>query len=143
MSDALPLPPRPNLEQYKKLARDLQRAVQSDNPAALRQWAERWVSPIEPLHGPANWESLGARAPQPQSIVRRWNEFQKCPGHAEATLAAVQLFLAREHGFASWPRFPSHVRELARNNSSVSAFEAAADAIVHGDIPALRRLLAA
>ncbi len=29
MSDALPLPPRPNLNQYKKLAKDLQHACKS------------------------------------------------------------------------------------------------------------------
>ncbi len=31
MSDALPLPPRPNLEQYKKLAKELRQACQSSD----------------------------------------------------------------------------------------------------------------
>ena len=39
--DALPLPARPNLEQYKKLAKDLARAAASaDNPPALRAWID-------------------------------------------------------------------------------------------------------
>ena len=39
MSDALPLPPRPNLEQYRKLAKDFQRACKSSQPSAIRDWA--------------------------------------------------------------------------------------------------------
>jgi len=39
MSDALPLPPRPNLEQYKKLAKDLQHACKPGDPGAIRDWA--------------------------------------------------------------------------------------------------------
>ena len=39
MSDALPLPPRPNLDQYRKLARDLQQACKSGEANAVRAWA--------------------------------------------------------------------------------------------------------
>ena len=42
MSDALPLPPRPNLEQYKKLAKDFQHACKSSETGAIRDWAARW-----------------------------------------------------------------------------------------------------
>ena len=41
MSDAVPLPPRPNLEQYKKLAQDLRHACKSRQPDAIRAWAAR------------------------------------------------------------------------------------------------------
>src|SRR6185369_2579191 len=58
------------------------------------------------------------------------------------TLAGAQFFLAREHGFASWPKFARHVQELARAHPTISAFEAAADAIVNGEATALRQLLA-
>ena len=41
--DALPLPPRPNLDQYKKRAKDLLKASQSTDPAAIRTWAVSWI----------------------------------------------------------------------------------------------------
>jgi hypothetical protein len=86
MSDARPLPSRPNLEQYKKQAKELQRS-------------------------------------------------QQC------SLAGAQFSLARRHGFASWPKFAAHVKELARAQSAVSQFESAVDAIVSGDTAALAKLL--
>ena len=51
MSDALPLPPRPNLEQYKKLAKDFQHACKSGDPGAIRDWAARWAETITRLRG--------------------------------------------------------------------------------------------
>jgi ankyrin repeat protein len=87
MSDALPLPPRPNLEQYKKRAKDLQRS-------------------------------------------------------GNCALTQAQFLIAREHGFKSWTKFARHIQELTRANSPTSAFETAADAIVTGDIQALKKLLA-
>jgi hypothetical protein len=45
--DALPLPPRPSLDQYKKRAKDLLKASQSPAPAAIRAWAAEWIaSPV-------------------------------------------------------------------------------------------------
>jgi ankyrin repeat protein len=144
MSDALPLPPRPNLEQYKKLARELQDACKSSDSGAIRQWAARWVETLARLHGPASWHAAQARSAGAEQIERRWNKLKgDVEPLAKCTLTGAQLFIAREHGFASWPKFAVYVRELARANSPVYAFEAAADAIVSGDAPALRRLLAA
>uniref|UniRef100_Q02D28 Ankyrin n=1 Tax=Solibacter usitatus (strain Ellin6076) TaxID=234267 RepID=Q02D28_SOLUE len=136
MSDALPLLPRPNLEQYKKLARDLQGACKSTDPGAVRQWAAYWVETLARLHGSANW-------PKAEQIERRWNKLKKDNEHlARCTLAGAQFFIAREYGFTSWPKFARHIRELARAHSLVSAFEAAADAIITGDEQTLRQLLA-
>ncbi len=44
--DALPLPPRPSLEQYKKLSKDLLKAGKSADPAALRAWCEAWIDSL-------------------------------------------------------------------------------------------------
>ena len=44
--DAIPLPPRPDLEQYKKLAKDLVKACASGDPAAIGEWAERWLESL-------------------------------------------------------------------------------------------------
>jgi ankyrin repeat protein len=83
------------------------------------------------------------REAEAEQIERRWNKLKENSEHlAKCTLAGVQFFIAREHGFTSWPKFARHVQELARANSPVSAFEAAADAVVNGDAPTLRQLLA-
>ncbi len=47
----LPLTPRPNLEQYKKLAKDLVRACMSDRQDALRAWAAKWIAASVRLQG--------------------------------------------------------------------------------------------
>jgi hypothetical protein len=87
---ARPLPTHPNLEQYKKQAKEL-------------------------LKGSAS------------------NSYPK--------LADAQFFIAREHGFESWPKFSKHVQALQLQNSADARFEAAADAIVSGDTETLEQLL--
>jgi hypothetical protein len=44
--DALPLPPHPNLDQYKKRAKDLLKAARSPNPSALQTWAADWIASL-------------------------------------------------------------------------------------------------
>src|SRR5947209_6781414 len=58
-----------------------------------------------------------------------------------ATLAKAQFRIAREHGFASWPKFAKHVDALTRARSPISRFENAVDAIVAGEARKLARLL--
>src|SRR2546426_3442614 len=48
--DALPLPPRPNLEQYKKRAKDLVKACKSRDQGAIRAWATAWIETLDRLH---------------------------------------------------------------------------------------------
>ena len=62
-------------------------------------------------------------------------------GDVSCTLADAQLFLARLHDFASWPKFVAHIEALSSDNSSDSEFERAADAVVTGDIAALSAML--
>jgi ankyrin repeat protein len=143
MSDALPLPPRPNLEQYKKLAKDFQSACKSSEAGAIRNAAKRWLKGLTRLQ---NVEITASVQPQIEReaarIEQRWNKLKlNHEGAARCTLSATQLFIAREHGFVSWPRFSQHIELLESSHSSVSDFEAAADAIVTGDQPALKRLL--
>jgi ankyrin repeat protein len=126
MSDALPLPPRPRLDYYKHVARDLQRACKSQEPGAIRAWAKR-LAPTEQ---------------EAAAIERRWRDFVEARERAATCLLAdVQFFIAREHGFASWPRFAGHIEGLRTADSPVARFEAAVDAIVGGDTVALKRLL--
>src|SRR5262245_48601142 len=124
MSDAIPLPSRPNLEQYKKLARDLQDACKTGTTDAVRDWAARWFERLDLV--PSREVSR---------ILERWGKLkEKHPHIAKCTLTGAQFFVAREHGFISWPKFARHVEGLARANSPVSVFEAAADAIITGDV---------
>ena len=122
MSDALRLPPRPNLQQYKKLARDLQEACNSSDPGAVRQWAERWVETLSRLQGTASSTTLRRGEREAEHIEQRWNKLREATEHvARCTLARTQLFIAREHGFTSWPKFARHIQELRHTNSPVSA----------------------
>ena len=143
MSDALPLPPRPNLEQYKKLAKDFQDACKSSDPGAVRDWAAHWAEKITRLTGleitPEVRRQIDGEA---ERIEQRWQKFKKTNERAaRCTLADAQFFVARGHGFANWPKFAKHVEALGRVNSRVSTFESAVDAIVSGDAATLARLL--
>jgi ankyrin repeat protein len=143
MSDALPLPPRPNVEQYKKLAKELRQACQSPDHGALRAWAERWLATLARLQGRETTADVErAIGSDIERVERQWCQTQKSKERPErCTLADAQFFLARCHGFASWPKFVRHVEALARGHSAVSRFEMAVDAIVTGDLATLDPLL--
>src|SRR5215471_12999726 len=143
MSDALPLPPRPNFEQYKKLARDFQRACKSTDSGAIRDWAAQWAENIARLQGLEITTELQRRIGfEAERMERRWHKFkQQNERAARCRLADAQFFVARGHGFASWPKFARHLDSLGRANSPVSNFEAAVDAIITGDLRELKKLL--
>jgi ankyrin repeat protein len=138
--DVLPLPPSPNLAQYRKRAKELLKAAQSGDPSALRIWTSRWVENLVALYGD------GAAGPDRRGIDRYISEIEtfargRMEGAAGPTLAQAQFVIARAHGFASWPAFARHLESLALPASPVSAFESAADAVVSGDAATLARLL--
>jgi ankyrin repeat protein len=74
-----------------------------------------------------------------EGAVRWWEKLRATK--RRCTLAFAQAFVARSHGFLSWPKFLRHLQELKAAKSAVSQFEAAADAIVNGDLRALEKLL--
>jgi hypothetical protein len=151
MSYAIPLPARPRLDFYKKLAKELLHASADASAGistedAVRAWAVRWL-------GASGWLS---EAKQSSSVVvgqrsqvemhakwieSRWWELRKKKGAAPPLLADAQFFLAREHGFLSWPRFAEQVQALENVQPSITNFESAVDAIVAGDGPSLAALL--
>jgi hypothetical protein len=47
--DVIPLPARPNLEQYKKQAKDLVRACRTGAADTFRAWAARWPDHSEQI----------------------------------------------------------------------------------------------
>jgi hypothetical protein len=118
--DVLPLPPRPSLEQYKKRAKELVKACRSGDADAIGAWALRW---IDAEHS------------------TKVEQFARERLRGTCALADAQFVIARAYGFASWPKFVTHLELLARAASPVSSFEEAADAIVAGDERTLSRLL--
>jgi ankyrin repeat protein len=105
------LPARPNLEQYKKQAKDLVNAFQAKEPDARRR------------------------------VQRHHPRFRALPAvdlpNAGVSLTDAQLIIAREHGFASWPKFAHHIetfnliRSLATLPDPVAAFIEWASVPVH------------
>jgi ankyrin repeat protein len=89
------LPSCPNLEQYKKQAKDLVRAFKSADPHTLQR-VEKSHPHADNLLGPG--------------ILK-----------AKFALADAQLIVAREHGFDSWPKFAKCIETLKRENSPASA----------------------
>jgi ankyrin repeat protein len=96
------LPDRPNLEQYRKQAKDLLHAHRAGSSDAF----ERIRRHHPTLHKLAAWQI--ATAP--------------------FALADAQLILAREHSFESWPKFAAHIttlnliRSVAEIKDPVAAF---------------------
>jgi len=109
--DAKQLPARPNLEQFRKQAKELlKRRSSNDVTQRIKKFHPR---------------------------LRELTEAQL----KTFSLADAQCVLAREHGFESWPKFIKHIQDISRAHSPVSKFELAADAIVTGDLPTLNCLL--
>src|SRR5262245_39361745 len=113
--DAKELPPHPDLEQYKKQAKDLVKARKSCDPEALRR--------IGQFH--------------PRFVKLPVEELQR----AAFALADAQFVVAREHGFESWPKFAKHLEALKLESFPASLWESAKNAVITGDVPTLERLL--
>src|SRR5262245_47791646 len=145
MSDALRLPPRPNLEQYKKLARDFQFACKSGDARAIRSTASQWVKKLFRLRGQAITSEIAEEIErEARRIEEHWTRDRaRSPRASRCTLADAQFFVARQHGFTSWPKFVKHLTELGRPDSKVSRYETAVEAIISGNLPALKRVLKA
>lgn len=121
--DVVRLPARPDLAQYKKQAKELSKACRSSGRDGVRAWAERWPDTSEPVD---------------QFVEFAWNKLSR---DRRCALSEAQFVISRAYGFLSWAKFARHVEDLHRAETSVGAFEAAADAIVTGDLATLERLL--
>lgn len=136
---AIPLPPRPNLEQYKKLAKDLSRACKAGNREALREWSMRWLETLAPLL------DLEKRPDFRERLMHQSNQLAEFAltklADSKCALADAQFVIAQLHYFKTWPRFAKHLKEITSAGSTVSHFEIAADAVVSGELVTLERLL--
>jgi len=139
--DAFPLPQRPNLERYKKLAKELVKACRSKNEGAIREWAEKWVAALIRQSGIHFVRPLSVVTSTWTDRVEQFVQRKVTEQDGRCRLADAQFIIARSHGFESWVKFSKHLSALAQKASTIARFEAAADAIVKGDIKTLQRLL--
>jgi ankyrin repeat protein len=136
--DALPLPANPDLKRYESLAKDLLTAAGGPK-SAIEPWSTQWVEALVKSSGLTITPGMPVH-------IKRWARMVAEFAHKQMTskpepeLADAQSVIARSHGFDSWPTFIKY-REALKTNSTESRFEQAADAIVNGDIAALRKLL--
>lgn len=137
---ALPLPPRPELEQYKKLAKELLRSSKSIDANAIHTWSANWV---QRLVEHSRIEITPPLASRIDGWIRDVADFAQTKLQEGSKLSDAQFVIARSHGFPSWPKFVRHIRSASRTDSTEAEFEAAVDAIVTGDIARLRQLLRA
>ncbi|PYR25073.1 MAG: hypothetical protein DMF92_21270 [Acidobacteria bacterium] len=109
------LPDRPNLDQYRKQAKELVKAAKAGDARAFVLMRE---------HHP--------RLKQlPDDQLHR----------TTFALADAQLIVARAHGFDSWPKFAKHIETITSESPS-RIWTRAEKALVDGDVAALDALLA-
>jgi ankyrin repeat protein len=130
--DTLPLPPRPDLDAYRARADELVAAAGSGDPEAVRMWARAWLAEIAALGGFPRTPFVRDSLERAVDLVDR-----HVRGSPQLALADAQLLVARAHGFATWDDFAAQVERLRAGDP----FEAAADAVVTGDLAALASLL--
>jgi ankyrin repeat protein len=141
--DTLPLPPRPNLDHYRKRAKDLVSAARSRDERAVRAWAADWLGALAKSLGvtltPFVQNSFDRAVETIEARVRQKTS-DVSGSHGEFALADAQFLIAQAHGFENWSLFADHIRRVPPERTP---FEAAADAVVDGDLPALERLIGA
>lgn len=137
--DTLPLPPHPDVEQYRKRAKSLVVAANSNAPDALKKWASDWIQAI-----------IRQLKIEVTPFIR--DSFDRAVAHLETratqaktageefTLAKAQHLIAQAHSYENWATFVAELDSL-RTKSWTSAFEQAADAVVNGDLATLDALL--
>src|SRR5271154_588484 len=107
--DARPLSARPNLEQYKKQAKDLVKTFRSQD----RETIER--------------------------VRRHHPRFRALPdsdlSKARLSLTGAQLVIAREHGFEIWRQFAGQSELRNSQRAAVSAADPVADFIQAACVP--------
>ena len=145
---SLPLPPRPDLQRYRKLAKELVKACElatlTGDAGVIREWARGWVNSLIQLCDLRLTRDLPVAPDEWVDGISRFAMNKMKAGSAEGShcsLSKAHFVIARSHGFAGWPRFVRAVEECSIAGSAQESFEKAVDSIVHGDVQTLRRLL--
>lgn len=135
--DVLPLPSRPDVEQYRTRAKELVRASREGSDA-IDAWALRWITALAkamPEDAPAHAREVTRRAQQVADFARE--RFATDAG----ALSQAQFVMARAHGFPGWTRLMQFIADTTGAGSPSATFERAVDAIVDGDLSTLQELL--
>jgi ankyrin repeat protein len=136
--DTVPLPPRPDLAQYRKRAKSLVRAARSPEPDAVRAWATEWLDALARLRDEPVPPFVQASIDRAVDAI---DERVRSAGDGRFGLADAQYLVARAHGFDGWAAFARHVERLSQVDAGPDPYESAADAIVVGDLDTLGSLL--
>lgn len=139
--DALPQPSSPNIQQYKKLAKDLVKICRSGSSDGIRNWTSEFVFHLVDLNRLEISPNLPVEVSRWIDQVAEFAAKTLLQGKRECALSTAQFVIARSLGFTSWPRLSKHLEGMERRASAISEFEAAADAIVCGDLETLKELL--
>lgn len=123
--DIKPLTSRSSPAQYERLAEDLVLGFDSGDSEAMQRINDHY-QPNEPI----TRDSLRAK------VRQRLDSVSNSEGEILA-LADAQFLVAGDYGFESMPKMVKHIDALTRENSSVSKFEAAVDAVISGDVATL------
>jgi hypothetical protein len=103
------LPARPNLDQYKKQAKELLKGIRSGEPHALDR-----LHRVHPrLNGPGRVDTT------------------------HAVLADAQLVIAREHGIDSWTKFADRIDAILGERSPKAIWGRVEQAVLTGDAETL------
>ncbi len=122
--DLKPLPFRSSLERYQKQAQELLEAWTAGDPEAVR---------IVRTRHPRFLDDRIPWLPKklPDSEMRS----------AALELADTQLTVARSCDFRDWPALAEYVEAVTQENSPSCQFESAVEAVINGDVAALRSAL--
>src|SRR6266853_2707545 len=116
-TSAQPLPPQPNVEQYRKLAKELAAAVKSGYPDRIAAWARPFMSRHLRLPGPPGHHLFVKAIEQSaQAFAGYWTGKLR-PRHLpppKPSLAHAQFIIAQFHGFMTWGDLVRHIESLAR-----------------------------
>lgn len=122
--DVKPLPFRSSLEQYQKQAEELLEAYRAGDFGAIQCLREHFPRFLDPK---ITWLPLNL----PDSEIQ----------NAALELADTQLTVARCYDFQDWPALVKYVEAVTEDNSPVCQFESAVEAVINGDVAALKSLL--
>jgi hypothetical protein len=133
------LPARPDLNQYKKQAKELVKALRSGaaDDAVLAR-----VKAHHPRFGDISASgniSAGGDIGASGAVTESDSDARlSAPAFL---LADAQLVIAREHGIESWPKFVKEIERRSGGGSHVRVWKLAERAIIAGDVAALERLI--
>lgn len=136
--DTLPLPPRPDLDQYRKRAKSLVTVANTGDPAAVKQWAEDWLRALTKLLNVEITDFVQDSFDRAVEALEK--EAASRIARGSFTLADAQHLIANAHSYENWASFAEEIKAL-QSLSRTSAFEQAADAVVSGDLATLDALL--